>query len=86
MSQPDGSVNAFTYDGDGKRLLKQDSSGTLRFVCDNQGATGLYDLAAETDGEGTLQAFYTQGSMLLATRRAGATYQYHHDAHGPGYL
>jgi len=82
ITYPDESLNTFTYDAEGKRLRKQDSGGTLRYVYDPQGPTGLYDLAAETNNEGTVQAFYTQGPMLLAMRRGGASYFYHDDAIG----
>lgn len=44
---PDSSLNTFVYDGEGKRLEKRDSAGTLRFVYDEQGPTGLYHLVAE---------------------------------------
>jgi len=79
---PNSAVNTFSYDGDGKRLQKEDSGGTLRYVYDNQGPTGLYDLVEEMNDEDTLQAFYTQGPMLLAMRRGGASYFYHDDAIG----
>jgi len=82
ITYPDQSLNTFTYDGEGKRLQKQDSAGTLRSVYDHQGPTGLYDLAAETNNEGTLQAFYTQGPMLISQRRGGNSYWYHDDALG----
>jgi len=82
ITYPDSSLNTFTYDGDGKRLRKQDSGATLRYVYDNQGPTGLYDLVEEMNDEDTLQAFYTQGPMLLAMRRGGASYFYHDDALG----
>ena len=77
---PDNSLNTFVYDGEGKRLEKRDSAGTLRFVYDEQGPTGLYDLVAERDGAGSLQAFYTQGPSLLAARRGANSYFYHGDA------
>jgi RHS repeat-associated protein len=82
ITYPDSSLNTFAYDGDGKRLQKQDSSGTLRMVYDHQGPTGLYDLAKETDGSNTLVAFYTQGPMLISQRRGGNSYWYHDDALG----
>jgi len=74
------SLNTLVYDGEGKRLEKRDSAGTLRFVYDEQGPTGLYDLVAERDGAGSLQAFYTQGPSLLAMRRGANSYFYHGDA------
>jgi RHS repeat-associated protein len=82
ITYPDSSLNTFSYDGDGKRLQKQDSTGTLRMVFDHQGPTGLYDLAKETDGSNTLVAFYTQGPMLISQRRGGNSYWYQDDALG----
>jgi RHS repeat-associated protein len=82
ITYPDSSLNTFAYDGDGKRLQKQDSTGTLRMVYDHQGPTGLYDLVKETDGSNTLVAFYTQGPMLISQRRGGNSYWYHDDALG----
>jgi RHS repeat-associated protein len=82
ITYPDSSLNTFSYDGDGKRLQKQDSTGTLRMVFDPQGPTGLYDLAKETDGSNNLVAFYTQGPMLISMRRNSASYFYHPDALG----
>jgi RHS repeat-associated protein len=66
-----GVRNTFQYDGDGKRVLRQDSSGTLKGVWDGE------NIVVETDQNNVTQVVYTLEPAvygnLLSQRRAGAT-------------
>src|SRR5262249_9103714 len=49
-----GTRNTFVYDADGKRVQKQDSTGTTKPIWD------LLSILEETDGSDVTQAVYTQ--------------------------
>jgi RHS repeat-associated protein len=51
---PAGTRNTFVYDADGKRVQKQDSTGTTKPIWD------LSNILEETDGSDVTQAVYTQ--------------------------
>ncbi len=64
---PNGIANTFSYNADGQRFQKQDSSGTTRFVWDGQA------YLAETDGTNATQAEFiceptTYGSVISQRR------------------
>jgi RHS repeat-associated protein len=77
---PAGTRNTFAYDGDGRRVRKEDSSGVLKEVWD------LENVLEETDGNDATQAVYTLGLAqfgdLVSQRRGGATRFFHFDALG----
>ena len=75
-----GVPNTFTYNGDGQRVQKQDSTGTTKHVWDNQ------NVLLETDGSNIIQVVYTmepdalwqpdlatpeRDYLVLPVRRAG---------------
>jgi RHS repeat-associated protein len=72
--------NTFTYSAEGKRLQRQDSSGTLNAIWDSE------NILLETDQNGVTQAVYTlapalYGSVVSQFRNA-ATNVYHFDGIG----
>jgi RHS repeat-associated protein len=73
-------VATFSYNGDGFRVQKQDSSGTTRQVWDGQ------NILLETDGSNTIQVVYTLRPEaygdLISQSRAGASSFYLFDALG----
>lgn len=68
------------YDGDGKRVKKQDSTGTTKEIWDSE------NVLEETDGSDATQAVYTLGLAMygdvLSQRRGGTTQFFHFDAMG----
>src|SRR5262249_46847665 len=70
-----GTRNTFTYDGDSKRVKKEDSSGAVKEVWD------LENVLEETDGNDVTQAVYTLGlaqfGELVSQRRGGFTQYFH---------
>jgi RHS repeat-associated protein len=71
VTLPSGTRNTFSYDADGKRVQKQDSSGTVKFLWDWE------NILLETDATDVTQALYTikpeyYGSVI-SQRRAGIT-------------
>jgi len=81
---PSGVRNTMTYNPDGLRIKLQDSTGTKRFLWDNQAYLG------ETDETNTTQVIYTQeptryGNLTSQYRKTGAIWlpsYYHTDALG----
>ena len=69
MALPSGIVNTFTYNGDGQRVQKIDSTGTTKHVWDGQ------NILLETDGSNIIQVVYTLQPMLygnlISQRRSG---------------
>ncbi|MCR6624673.1 MAG: hypothetical protein NDF58_08885 [archaeon YNP-LCB-024-027] len=74
---PNGSVNEFETNYEGKRRKKVDSSGVTYFYYDGD------KLLAEVDGSDNLMAVYEWGARgLLSQWRNGARYYYHFDGLG----
>jgi len=81
---PSSVRNTMTYNPDGLRVELQDSTGTKRFLWDNQAYLG------ETDETNTTQVIYTQeptryGNLISQYRKTGALWvpsYYHQDALG----
>ena len=73
-------MNTFTYNGDGQRVQKQDSTGTTRHVWDGQ------NILLETDGSNIIQVVYTLEPAvygnLISQRRSGTTSFYLFDGLG----
>ena len=80
MALPTGVPNTFTYNGDGQRVQKQDSTGTTRHIWDEQ------NILLETDGSNIIQVVYTlepaalrqfglataeRDDLVLSVRRVG---------------
>jgi RHS repeat-associated protein len=72
--------NTFQYNGDGKRVLKQDSSGTLKAVWDGE------NILIETNQNNVTQAVYTLTpaayGKLVSQRQSGATQYFLFDGIG----
>jgi RHS repeat-associated protein len=77
---PSGVRNTFSYNGDGQRVQKQDSTGTAKHVWDGQ------YILLETDGGNIVQTVYTcepsAYGNLISQRRGGTTSFYLFDALG----
>ena len=72
VALPSGIVDSFTYNGDGQRVQKQDSSGTTNHIWDEQ------NVLLETDASNAVQSVYTlepdhYGNLL--SQCAGARHQ-----------
>ena len=80
VALPSGSPNTFTYNGDGQRVQKQDSTGTTKHVWDGQ------NILLETDGSNIIQVVYTLQpevyGNLISQRRSGTTSFYLFDGLG----
>ncbi len=80
VALPSGTVDTFTYNGDGQRVQKQDSGGTTNHVWDMQ------NISLETNSSGTTLAAYTLSpdtfGSLLSQNRGGVTSFYLCDALG----
>ena len=78
VSLPSGVVNSFTYNGDGLRVQKQDSTGTTKHVWDGQ------KISLETDAGGAVAAVYTlrqaRYGQLVSQNRSGTSTFFHVDA------
>jgi len=75
----EGSIS-YAYDGDGNRISKTDSSGTIKYI--NDIALPLVQVLQETDALGNLLASYTIGNDLVSRTTATETIYYHPDAIG----
>jgi RHS repeat-associated protein len=77
---PSGVRNTMAYDPDGLRVKLEDSTGTSKFVWDDQ------NILLETDASDLTQVVYTLEPVvygnLISQRRAGSTHWYHSDALG----
>ena len=80
VALPSGTPNTFTYNGDGLRVQKIDSTGTTRHVWDGQ------NILLETDGSNIIQVVYTLQPQLygnlISQRRSGTTSFYLFDGLG----
>ena len=80
MALPSAIVDTFTYNGDGQRVQKIDSTGTTKHVWDGQ------NILLETDGSNIIQVVYTLQPMLygnlISQRRSGTTSFYLFDGLG----
>jgi RHS repeat-associated protein len=80
VSLPTAIVDTFTYNGDGQRVQKQDSTGTTKHVWDGQ------NILLETDGSNIIQVVYTIEPVLygnlISQRRSGTPSFYLFDALG----
>ena len=80
VALPSGIVDTFTYNGDGQRVQKQDSTGTTKHVWDGQ------NILLETDGSNIIQVVYTLEPALygnlISQRRSGTTSFYLFDGLG----
>ncbi|MGD9712405.1 MAG: RHS repeat domain-containing protein [Thermomicrobiales bacterium] len=77
---PSGVRNTMAYDPDGLRVKLDESTGTKKFVWDDQ------NYLAETDASNVTQVLYTnepaQYGNLISQRRASTTHWFHFDAIG----
>jgi len=77
---PSGAITTMVYDADGLRVRKEDSSGTKKFVWEDQ------RMLLETDGNDATQAAYTSlpenFGQLVSQRRGETSRFYHLDALG----
>jgi len=77
---PTGIVDTFTYNGDGQRVQKQDSTGTTKHVWDGQ------NILLETNASNIIQVVYTLEpnlyGNLISQRRSGTTSFYLFDGMG----
>lgn len=77
---PSGTRNTFAYDANGKRVKKEDSSGTSKFVWDAQ------NILVETNSSDVIQAVYSQEPVvygnLISQYRSATTNFFHFDALG----
>ena len=80
MALPSAIVDTFTYNGDGQRVQKIDSTGTTKHVWDGQ------NILLETDASNIIQVVYTLQPMLygnlISQRRSGTTSFYLFDGLG----
>ena len=80
VALPAGVVDTFTYNADGQRVQKLDSTGTTRHVWDGQ------NIVLETDGSNITQVVYTLEPTiygnLISQRRSGVTSFYVFDGLG----
>ena len=80
VTLPAAIVDTFTYNGDGQRTQKQDSTGTTKHVWDGE------NILLETDGSNIIQVVYTLEPMLygslISQRRSGVTASYLFDGLG----
>jgi RHS repeat-associated protein len=70
VALPSGIVNSFSYNGDGQRVQKQDSSGTTNHVWDG------HNILLETNASNTIQVVYTLEPRLfghLVSQSRGGT-------------
>ncbi len=69
VALPDGVLNTMTYNGDGQRVQKQDSTGTTNHVWDGQ------NILLETNASNIIQAVYTLDQLfygdLISQSRGG---------------
>jgi RHS repeat-associated protein len=77
---PSGTRNTFAYDADGKRVKKDDSSGTSKFVWDAE------NILVETNASDVIQAVYSQEPVvygnLISQYRSATTSFFHFDGLG----
>ena len=80
VALPSAIVDTFTYNGDGQRVQKIDSTGTTKHVWDGQ------NILLETDGSNIIQVVYTLQPMLygnlVSQRRSGTSSFYLFDGLG----
>ena len=74
-------VEEYGYDWKGNRIRKSREGNTVRYLVDTN--NWISHVVAETDGTGTLRAFYTRGGdSLIAMDRGGVKSWYLYDGHG----
>ena len=80
VALPSGIVDSFTYNGDGQRVQRQDSTGTTNHVWDRQ------NILLETNASNIIQVVYTLEPLLygnlVSQRRSGTESFYAFDALG----
>jgi len=80
VALPSGIVDSFTYNGDGQRVQKQDSTGTTNHVWDGQ------NILLETNASNIIQVVYTLEPLLygnlISQSRSGVDSFYLFDAIG----
>ena len=80
VALPSGIVNTFTYNGDGQRVQKKDSTGTMSQVWDRQ------NILLESDGGNFIQVVYTlepaNYGNIISQRRGGTSSLYLFDGLG----
>ena len=80
VALPSGIVDTFTYNGDGLRVQKQDSTGTTNHIWDGQ------NILLETNASNTIEAVYTLEPVvygnLISQVRSGTTSFYLFDGLG----
>jgi len=77
VALPAAITDIFTYDGDGRRIQKQDSTGTSKYIWDR------FNVVSETDASNNTTVVYTLRpyvyGTLISQARSGATSYYHYD-------
>ncbi|MBI5756332.1 MAG: RHS repeat protein, partial [Nitrospirae bacterium] len=81
QSNISGVSTQYSYDGAGNRLVKTIGGATTRYILDINGS--LSNILAETDGNGTITAYYVYGLGLISkVLPDGTAYYYHFDSRG----
>jgi len=81
QSTLDGVSSQYQYDGEGNRYVRQKGAVATRFILDTN--SKLTNVLAETDGSGTISAYYVYGLGLISRIQPdGTTYYYHYDPRG----
>ena len=80
VALPSGIIDTFTYNGDGKRVTKVDSTGLTNFIWD------LENVLAETNASNAIQAMYCfepagYGNLISQVRSSTSSF-YHFDGLG----
>lgn len=76
-----GIVAQYGYDGQSNRRVKSENGLVKRYVLDVNGS--LSNVLAETDGNGTITAYYVHGLGLISKIMPdGTAYYYHYDSRG----
>ncbi len=76
-----GVITQYSYDGMGNRLAKTEGTATTRYILDTNGS--LSNVLAETDGSGSITAYYVYGLGLISKILPdGTAYYYHYDSRG----
>jgi len=77
-----GQTTTHTYDGDGNRVKKIDSQGTVNYLVDTNNNTGFSQVILETDGTGNIITSYIYGDDLICQKREEGAYYYLYDGLG----
>lgn len=77
VSKAGAVADAYTYDGDGRRVARTRSGQTTRYVLDPTGGD-LYRLLTETNASNAPQYHYVYGDSGLVAQIGGTSHRYYH--------